>query len=155
MSPAEQATVSAMEDSERASVRIFALIYRNSKEEVRDVMRRDPVWIEYATEEVLRLATDEQKELAELRRWKRDFLEMESSWDVQAVGKAMGRSPGDRIRPAILPWILLKKAEVEKLRAINAQLRAACQLVVDSGGNYSDLVSSSISCRAAIANADQ
>jgi hypothetical protein len=44
-------------------------------------------------------------ELEELQKWKTETLEVESQWCVQAVGGAIGLTLGERIRPAILPYI--------------------------------------------------
>ncbi len=58
-------------------------------------------------------------ENATLLAWKTEQLQVESSWDCQAVGKEIGVTLGHSIRPAILPYLLKVKAELaEAMRAL-------------------------------------
>jgi ribosomal protein L29 len=122
MTSTEQATFAAMEKSGQAHVRLFAIVYSASNPAVRATMRRDPVWIEYAVDEVLPPTADEKKELAELRRWKTEQMQVESQWNPQAVGRAMGLGMGIYIRPAILPYIENRQMDIERLKATKAEL---------------------------------
>jgi len=54
-----------------------------------------------------------------LARWKRDALAVESEWDCQAVGEAIGLTLGQKIHPAILPWILDAKAKLAKIHILS------------------------------------
>ena len=60
------------------------------------------------------------KEVDQLRQWKESAMAVSSSWDVQAVGKALEVRLGSMIHPQILPGI-------EKLKDEN--LRLAAQIV--------------------------
>lgn len=64
------------------------------------------------------MATITVKELENLKRWKEEQLEVERSWDVQAVAEALELPLGTLVRPAILPGIEKLKAEVRRLRTI-------------------------------------
>lgn len=44
---------------------------------------------------------DLQKEIYELRRWKEEQMQIESSWNEQAVGKLLDLPLGSAIRPQI------------------------------------------------------
>lgn len=138
MNDHDHATCTAMEESDRASVRIFAMMYRNSKDEVRAAMRRDPVWKEHTPKEpdlgewlgesavkALENHASEQAELSALRRWKGEQMLVEAQWNPQAVGTAMGIPLGHNILPAIQPWIEEAKARVTGLRMDRAQLLSA------------------------------
>lgn len=57
---------------------------------------------------------EREKILAELRQWKAEQLLVESSWDVQAVGKALGIKWGEPIRQNILAGIEALKARLPK-----------------------------------------
>jgi hypothetical protein len=59
-----------------------------------------------------------EAENAALKRWKAERTEVESQWNPQAVGKALGLQLGSQIREGILPGI-------QKLIAENAELRIA------------------------------
>lgn len=52
---------------------------------------------------------------AALQAWKQSQLEVEASWDDQAVGKELGVQLGQPIRPAILPGIIKLKQQVATL----------------------------------------
>lgn len=58
-----------------------------------------------------------EKELEQLQKWKDETLEVESQWDVQAVGEAMGLTIGERICPAILPYIRKLQGEIAEARS--------------------------------------
>lgn len=58
-----------------------------------------------------------EKELEELQKWKAKTLEGESQWDAQAVGEAIGLTLGERIRPAILPYIRKLQGELSNAKA--------------------------------------
>jgi len=60
------------------------------------------------------------KELAELREWKRQQLEVERQWDCQKVGKLLGVPAGAHVRPHIEP-------KIAKLCEENAKLREALE----------------------------
>lgn len=49
--------------------------------------------------------TDYIGDNAALRAWKHEQLQVESQWDVQAIGKLLGLKLGDHVRPAIQPAI--------------------------------------------------
>lgn len=51
MNDHDHATVTAMEQSDRESVRLFAHVYTASTDHARTAMRRDAVWEEYAAKE--------------------------------------------------------------------------------------------------------
>ena len=64
-----------------------------------------------------------REENERLKEWKRSALEVESSWDCQAVAKVIGIPLGEDIRKHILPHILnlrsrlaAAEAKVEKVR---------------------------------------
>jgi uncharacterized small protein (DUF1192 family) len=56
-------------------------------------------------------------EVARLADWKASSMEVENSWDVQAVGKEIGVGLGLAIRPQILPHIKALTAEVARLHS--------------------------------------
>jgi len=53
----------------------------------------------------------------ELGRWKQEQLQVESTWDCQAVAKEIGLTVGESIRPAILPFIQEMKSELAAAEA--------------------------------------
>lgn len=55
-------------------------------------------------------------EILELREWKRQQMEVESTWDAQAVGEAIGAPLGASIRKAILPAIVAITKDRDELR---------------------------------------
>ena len=59
-----------------------------------------------------------EREMAELREWKRQALLLEETWDEQAVAKELDIGIGHLIRPEIMPAIL-------RLREL-AELRRTC-----------------------------
>lgn len=58
------------------------------------------------------MIAEQRQEIRRLEQWKADALQVESEWDVQAVGEAIGLTIGDKIHPAILPWIFEAKAKL-------------------------------------------
>lgn len=54
------------------------------------------------------------KELAELREWKRQQLEVENQWDCQKIGKMLGVPLGANIREHIAPKIANLNATIER-----------------------------------------
>ncbi len=70
-------------------------------------------------------------EIEKLQRWKDQILQMDSEWDVQAVGKLLGLTLGDNIRPAIQPGI-------EKLHALLQEWIETVQHV--DPGVYGDMI---------------
>jgi len=70
-----------------------------------------------------------KKRVHELEQWKREQLQVESSWDDQAVAKEMGLCVGKAIRPSILPFIQDTKA---KLQAAESRLAALIGAVKSS-----------------------
>lgn len=76
-------------------------------------------------------------EIAALQRWKDEALEVEASWDCQAVGKAIGTTLGGNIRKDILPFILKQKARIKELEGALGQIvnYAQCQVDAFSSGN--------------------
>lgn len=71
--------------------------------------------------------------LEQLATWKRDMLYIESTWDNQAVGKALGVTLGQDIRPAILPGIERLKAKAETRRKALQELLARYVGLVNCG----------------------
>jgi hypothetical protein len=68
--------------------------------------------------EVLALEMDKaqlQAEKDDLERWKTEAIQVEMSWDIQAVGDALGMRIGTFIRPKILPAIQALQAEKAEL----------------------------------------
>ena len=63
--------------------------------------------------------------IQELERWKAEQLEVEASWDPQAVGRLIGLPLGYPIRPSIQAAIEDLQANVAALEAETARLRAA------------------------------
>ena len=53
-----------------------------------------------------------------LTQWKREMMDVENSWDAQAVGHALGTKWGSAIRSQILPGIEALKAELARLRRL-------------------------------------
>ena len=68
------------------------------------------------------LIEDQAREIEALRAWKEFMLAAEATWDIQAVGEAIGVAWGDKIRPAILPAI-------SRLARANRRLAAACEKI--------------------------
>jgi hypothetical protein len=64
----------------------------------------------------LEICEEYDAEIARLTEWKRSALEVESSWDCQAVAKAIGVPLGGDIRKHILPYLLEKQKENAALR---------------------------------------
>lgn len=56
-------------------------------------------------------------ELEHLRRLRAENLQVEASWDVQAVGRELGLVVGQDIRPNILPGIQKLKARIAELES--------------------------------------
>jgi hypothetical protein len=68
-----------------------------------------------------------KSELAELKRWKSEMMEVESQWDVQAVGGAIeGLKLGEPIHPAILPYIRKLQRELTETRELH---RSSCEII--------------------------
>jgi len=63
-----------------------------------------------------------EAENGRLKAWKDSVMELESTWDIQAVSKALGIQLGQPIHPGILPGIEKLKAENKELKAISAPL---------------------------------
>lgn len=59
-------------------------------------------------------------EVADLRRWKDEALQVELSWDVQAVGIELNMPLGANIVKGILPEIQKLKARIASLESIIA-----------------------------------
>lgn len=57
------------------------------------------------------------QEKADLERWKAEALQVESMWDVQAVGNALGMPMGSMIVKGILPGILKLQQDKAELLA--------------------------------------
>lgn len=57
----------------------------------------------------------ELKEVESLRKWKTEMINLESGWDIQAVGKLLGISLGMSIRANI-------QSKIEELLSENARL---------------------------------
>ena len=62
-------------------------------------------------------AVSAASKIAALQRWKDEALEVEVSWDCQAVGEAIGIPFGGSIRKGILPFILKQEARIKELEA--------------------------------------
>lgn len=57
-------------------------------------------------------------EVDRLKRWKSEQMAVESSWDPQQVGQALGLPVGSDIRPQILPAIVALKRERNQARGL-------------------------------------
>jgi hypothetical protein len=66
-----------------------------------------------------------RQQIADLERWKSEYLAVESTWCVQEVGKELGVGWGKAIHPEILPGIRTLKADYAALRQLAEQLRGA------------------------------
>jgi hypothetical protein len=62
-------------------------------------------------------------EIVELKAWKESALLVESRWDVQKVGKLLGLTLGQDIRPNIQPRVEAMQAEIARLREALEQER--------------------------------
>jgi len=80
-----------------------------------------------AGEEAVKKVAELEKEVERLSQWKTQMLIVESSWDVQAIGKLLNLKWGDNIRKNIEP-------EIQKLK----QQAAAGQRAVEK---YNELIS--------------
>ena len=69
-------------------------------------------------------------EVIELRGWKRAALQVESQWDEQAVGRALGFTLGCNIRPRILPAIL----ELKQHLALCTTILQGVILIISKAG---------------------
>lgn len=65
-----------------------------------------------------RMLADLSHEVEDLRAWKVGALQIEASWDAQAVGKALGLVLGTAIRPQILPAIEMLNARATLSRTM-------------------------------------
>jgi len=65
---------------------------------------------------VARMLSVAQAENERLKAWKDSVMKLESSWDIQAVAKALGIQLGLPIHPGILPGIEKLKKENELYR---------------------------------------
>lgn len=70
----------------------------------------------------------------DLDRWKREAIEVESTWDCQAVGNLLRVPLGDPINPAIQPATETMKARIEELEAAIRHLEAACMIGTGPSG---------------------
>ena len=84
---------------------------------------------------LLAVIEEQGKQIAELQRWKDESLEVEASWDCQAVGKIIGVELGKNIRKDILPFILKQKARIKELEGA-LELTAAITDTDDLSGIY-------------------
>jgi len=69
---------------------------------------------ESAFDQERRFHAETKAKLKDLERWKQEQLEVESTWDDQAVAKEIGLTVGKSIRPAILPFIQETKAKLKE-----------------------------------------
>ncbi len=91
---------------------------RTDKQEYDEACNFDVPWSDFARQ-LERECKALREENARLLAWKAEQLQVESSWDCQAVGKEIGVTLGHSIRPAILPYLLKVKAELaEAMRAL-------------------------------------
>lgn len=58
-----------------------------------------------------------EEERDRLKEWKESALEVEKTWDVQAIANEMDLGLGESIRSNILPYIKRLKAELADIRA--------------------------------------
>jgi hypothetical protein len=58
-------------------------------------------------------ADEAEAERDALKAWKREYLMVESEWDEQEVGKALGITLGASVRKGILPGILALKVDLQ------------------------------------------
>lgn len=59
--------------------------------------------------------TASRAEVQRLTSWKRDSLDIMAGFQIQEIGQAIDAKLGTDIGPQVLPWILAKKAEVQRL----------------------------------------
>lgn len=95
----------------------------------------------------IKFVRQNERELAALRDWKAEALEMDASWDVQAIGKALGLLLGSDIRKGILPAIETLKARLEKVEGV---LKIAHSSLVDG-----DVIAAEVHLQDAIRNQKQ
>ena len=62
------------------------------------------------------LLEDKEREIAELKDWKKQAIDFENEWDEQAVGKALNVQLGQSIRRSILPKIIELQSHINDLR---------------------------------------
>ena len=74
-----------------------------------------------------------ERELAELREWKRQQLEVESQWDCQKVGKLLGVPIGAHVRPHIEPKIAKLIRERNEAREQLASEKATRNAIIAKG----------------------
>lgn len=83
-----------------------------------------------------------ESKVKELERWKKEYLELESTWDVQQVGKLIGVGIGRSIHPEIQPAIEmlqgLLKTRTEERDALQARVEELGVQVVHQGMVYDD-----------------
>jgi len=61
-----------------------------------------------------------------LRDWKESAMALEATWDIQAVGKALGVPLGEPIHPAVLPGIIRLREALEEIDKHNPPGRHSC-----------------------------
>ena len=61
---------------------------------------------------------DKEREIAELKNWKKEVIAVENEWDEQLIGKTLNIQLGNSIRANILP-------KINELQANNNRLREA------------------------------
>ena len=79
---------------------------------LREAQKEAEIVIDGYREEVRQLR-DERDELAQ---WQREAMMVESEWNAQAVGRALGLTLGKSIRAAILPGILELQCQLAEAR---------------------------------------
>jgi uncharacterized protein YhaN len=70
---------------------------------------------DWAIEQVTREREELEAQNRNFQQWKESMLRLESEWDEQAVGRALGMTLGQPIRRNILPKIEEPKQHVREL----------------------------------------
>lgn len=83
---------------------------------------------------------DKEREIAELKNWKKEVIAVENEWDEQLIGKALNIQLGNSIRANILP-------KINELQANNNRLCEALKYYADmyAISNLSDVARQALS----------
>lgn len=98
---------------------ITPLIGNAGEDEIADVLALGKYNLHSQVTRVLHtLSRDRDTLRAEVQRltsWKQEAVEVQNGLQLQEIGQAIGAKLGTDIGPQVLPWILAKKAEVQRL----------------------------------------